>query len=588
MGRNRGKVENHEKSHYYMITKVNMYSDKLNVQILVSLLIEHQISHIVLCPGSRNSPLTHTISQHPFFKCFSIFDERSAAFFAIGLSQKLQRPTAICCTSGTALLNLASAVAEAKYQQIPLLVISADRPPAWINQMDGQTIPQQGIFGSLVKKSVQLPEIQNDEDRWYCERLVNEAILSLSQHECAPVHINIPISEPLFQYTASKLPAVKAIKLAFTQRTICDPEFVQNWGKSQKRMILVGQLPPNPQLERIIEQISRQWHCVVLCEHLANIQNVNDVITHFDTILKVSDSSKIHQLKPDILLTIGGHIVSKQLKKFLRNARPVHYLISESGEPADTFQSLRSIVEGEPKRILKTLCESIPDVNNETEAIAYKTQWNSLQDIQIKKITNTTVPWSDLFVIRLFFDNMSSNAALHLANSSTVRYAQLFDLPPNTQVYCNRGTSGIDGTLSTSVGFSILHQGITYVIIGDLSFFYDMNVLMCRYITSNLRILLINNGGGGIFHQLQGLEKSPALAEYIAASHSVSAQGWIESLGIGYLAAKTETELQQCLIPFTQTKAEKTALCLEVFTDSQSNEKAIKTFYEILENKIHE
>lgn len=588
MGRDRGKVENHEKSHYYMITKSNMYSDKLNVQILVSLLIEHQISHIVLCPGSRNSPLTHTISQHPFFKCFSIFDERSAGFFAIGLAQKLQHPAAVCCTSGTALLNLASAVAEAKYQQVPLLVISADRPPAWINQMDGQTIPQQGVFGNLVKKSVHLPEVQNDEDRWYCERLVNEAILSLSQHGRTPVHINIPISEPLFQYTASELPAVKPIKLASTQKTICDPEFVLNWSHSQKRMILVGQLPPDPQLEKIIDQISRQWHCVVLCEHLANIQNVKDVITQFDTILKVSNPSEIHQLKPDILLTIGGHIVSKRLKKFLRDTRPVHYLISKSGEPADTFQSLRGIIEGEPKRILETLCDSIPDVNIKTEAIAYKTRWNSLQDTQTRKIINTTVPWSDLSAIRLFLDNMSPNAALHLANSSTVRHAQLFHLPPNTQVYCNRGTSGIDGSLSTGVGFSILHRGITYVIIGDLSFFYDMNVLMSRYITRNLRILLINNGGGGIFYQLPGSKKSPALVEYIAASHSVSAQGWIESLGIGYLAAKTETELRHCLIPFTQAEAEKNALCLEVFTDPQSNEKAIKTFYEILGNKSYE
>ena len=565
-----------------------MYTDKLNVQILVSLLIEHEISHVVLCPGSRNSPLIHTISQHPFFKCFSIFDERSAGFFGLGLAQKLQRPVAVCCTSGTALVNLTSAVAEAKYQQIPLLVISADRPSAWINQMDGQTIPQQGIFGSLVRKFVQLPEIKNDEDRWYCERLINEAILNLMQHEYAPVHINVPISEPLFQYTAPELPSVNAVKLCHTQKTISDPEFALNWEKAEKRMILVGQLSPNPHLELIIEQISRQWHCVVLCEHLANMQNVSDAITHFDTILKISDSSVLQKLKPDILLTVGGHIVSKRLKKFLRECRPVHYLISESGELADTFQSLHAVIEGEPENILKNLLDTVPHPANNAEAIAYKMQWNSFQNALTQKISGISIPWSDLSVIQLFLANMPSNTALHLANSGTVRYTQLFDLPSNTQVYCNRGTSGIDGTLSTSVGFSVLHHGITYLIIGDLSFFYDMNVLMCRYITNNLRILLINNGGGGIFYQLPGSKKSPALAEYIAASHSVSAKGWIESLGISYLSAKTVDELRQCMIPFTQTESNKTALCLEVFTDTLSNEKALKTFYEILENTSHE
>jgi len=353
-------------------------------------------------------------------------------------------------------------------------------------------------------------------------------------------------------------------------------------------MILVGQLSPNPQLESIIEQISRQWHCVVLCEHLANMQNVHNAITHFDSILKISDSSALQRLKPDILLTVGGHIVSKRLKKFLRKSRPVHYLISESGELTDTFQSLHAIIEGEPENILKNLLDTVPDPLSNAEAIAYKTQWNSFQDALIQKISGASIPWSNLSVIQLFLASMPSNTALHLANSGTVRYTQLFDLPSNTQVYCNRGTSGIDGTLSTSVGFSVLHQGITYLIIGDLSFFYDMNVLMCRYITRNLRILLVNNGGGGIFYQLPGSKESPALAEYIAASHSVSPKGWIESLGISYLSAKTEVELYQCMIPFTQTETHKTALCLEVFTDALSNERALKTFYEILENKSYD
>ena len=178
-----------------------MYSNKKNVLQLAALLREYGIDHVVVSPGSRIAPLTQTFSQHPAFKCFTVVDERSAAFFALGLIQKINRPVAVCCTSGTALLNFGSAVAEAFYQQLPLLVISADRPAAWIGQMDGQTLPQPGIFNTLVKKSVQLPEPVTEEDEWYCNRLINEALLELNHYGKGPVQINVPLSEPLFEFT---------------------------------------------------------------------------------------------------------------------------------------------------------------------------------------------------------------------------------------------------------------------------------------------------------------------------------------------------------------------------------------------------
>ena len=190
-----------------------MYSDKKNILQLVALLKEYDIRNIVLCPGSRNAPIVHTLANHPFFQCYSVTDERSAGFFATGLALQSGKPAAVCCTSGTALLNIHPAVAEAFYQQVPLVVISADRPSAWIGQMDGQTLPQPGVFNSLVKKSVNLPEIHTDEDEWYCNRLVNEALLELNHHGKGPVHINIPVSEPLFEITTEELPEVLVITL---------------------------------------------------------------------------------------------------------------------------------------------------------------------------------------------------------------------------------------------------------------------------------------------------------------------------------------------------------------------------------------
>ena len=188
-----------------------MYSDKRSILQLAALLKAHKIRKIVLCPGSRNAAIVHTLANIEDFTCYSVTDERSAGFFAIGLSLQGGGPAAICCTSGSALLNLHPAVSEAFYQQIPLIIISADRPAAWIGQMDGQTLPQPNVFGNLVKMSVNLPEVNTDEDEWYCNRLINEAILETNHHGKGPVHINVPLSEPIYRFTAKTLPEARVI-----------------------------------------------------------------------------------------------------------------------------------------------------------------------------------------------------------------------------------------------------------------------------------------------------------------------------------------------------------------------------------------
>ncbi|WP_349832911.1 2-succinyl-5-enolpyruvyl-6-hydroxy-3-cyclohexene-1-carboxylic-acid synthase, partial [Bacteroides fragilis] len=221
-----------------------MYSDKKNILQLVALLRAHGVTKVVLCPGSRNAPIVHTLAGHPDFTCYSVTDERSAGFFAIGLALQGGTPAAVCCTSGTALLNLHPAIAEAYYQKVSLVVISADRPAAWINQMDGQTLPQPGVFRSLVKKSVDLPEIHTDEDEWYCNRLLNEALLELNHHGKGPVHINVPVSEPLFQFTAESLPEVRVIT-RYQGLNVYDRDYdglIDRLNKYNRRMMIVGQM----------------------------------------------------------------------------------------------------------------------------------------------------------------------------------------------------------------------------------------------------------------------------------------------------------------------------------------------------------
>ena len=316
-----------------------MYSDKKNILQLVALLIEHGVSNIVLCPGSRNSPIVHTLANHSFFNCHSVTDERSAGFFAVGLALHGGKPAAVCCTSGTALLNIHPAVAEAFYQKVPLVVISADRPAAWIGQMDGQTLPQPGVFGSLVKKSVQLPEIHTDQDEWYCNRLINEALLELNHHGKGPVHINVPISEPLFQFTTPELPKVRVIT-RYQGLNVYDRKYddlIERLNKYSKRMMIAGQMSLIYLFEKKICKLLYK-HFTWLSEHIGNRIVPGLPIKNFDAILYATPEEEKEKLVPELVITYGGHIVSKRLKEFLRKHPPKeHWHVSLDGEVADLF-----------------------------------------------------------------------------------------------------------------------------------------------------------------------------------------------------------------------------------------------------------
>ena len=553
-----------------------MYSNKKNVLQLAALLREYGIDHVVVSPGSRIAPLTQTFSQHPAFKCFTVVDERSAAFFALGLIQKINRPVAVCCTSGTALLNFGSAVAEAFYQQLPLLVISADRPAAWIGQMDGQTLPQPGIFNTLVKKSVQLPEPVTEEDEWYCNRLINEALLELNHHGKGPVQINVPLSEPLFEFTTEELPQVRAIRYSggYPKSLENSEYFLNQWTKSSKRMIIVGQLLPDEKVRKSIEEVAKKWDCVILAEHISNVSSC-PVIGNFDQIIYALPEEKWDEFTPDLLIYFGGHIVSKRIKKFLRKQRPAqHWHVSLDGSVPDLFQSLTDVIE------MDETFFSLLGSPNEPEIASYRLLWKTKSD-ELKSKRNaftTTMPYSDLFVLNNLLPLLPEKSALQLGNSSSIRNAQLFDLNADVPVYCNRGTSGIDGSMSTAVGFAAAHPDLTFLVIGDLSFFYDVNGLWNKHINKNLRIMLVNNGGGEIFHLLPGLNKAESLDDHISYRHNTVAKEWAQAMGFSYLSAENETELKENIITFVSSTSEKPIL-LETITSMEVNAEVFKAYY---------
>ena len=555
-----------------------MYSDKKNILQLAALLKAHGVHKLVLCPGSRNAAIVHTLSNIDDFTCYSVTDERSAGFFAIGLSLQGGGPAAVCCTSGSALLNLHPAVAEAYYQQIPLIIISADRPAAWIGQMDGQTLPQPNVFGSLVKMSVNLPEVNSEEDEWYCNRLINEAILETTHHGKGPVHINVPISEPIYRFTAKTLPEVRVIN-RYQGLNVYDrdyKELIEKLNKANKRMILVGQMNLIYQFDKkFIKPLSN--HFVWLTEHLANQTTPYIPIKNFDVAVSAMDDVRQEQMAPDLLITYGGHIVSKQMKKYLRNHPPKeHWHIAADGKIVDLFGCLTTVIEMDPFEFLEKIAFLL-----ENKPTNYPLMWENW----CKIIPEPTLPYSQISITGHLIKALPAPCSLHLANSSTIRYAQLFALPKGVEVCCNRGVNGIEGSLSSAIGYAAASTNINFVIIGDLSFFYDMNALWMNHVRNNLRILLFNNEGGEIFHTLPGMEKNSKSRLYITAEHQTSAQGWAEERGFQYIKVTDADEWADVLPIFTSSEEHPQPMLVEVFTDKDTDTKLLREYYKSLKNK---
>jgi len=560
------------------------YSDKKNLLELVALMDAFGVHHVVLSPGSRNAPLIHTFMLHPAFQCYTIVDERSAGFFALGMAQRLRQPVAVCCTSGTALLNYSPAVAEAFYQEVPLLVLSADRPAAWIGQADGQTLPQPNAFGTLVKKSVQLPEINTDEELWYCNRLINEALIALTQNGFGPVHINIPLSEPLYQFTEDALPKARVIKMEKCISMIDMQSFATKWECYPKRMIVVGQLPPDHGLHEVLAQLAQQNDVVILAEHLANLP-LSKVTGHFDAVLSSMSAEEQAAFVPDLVITVGGHITSKRVKQFLRkHTIREQWDIRPNGHVVDTYQSLTAVVPVEADWFFRLLSECI---DSKPAFHDYASQWEE-RSLQIEHQLQNYVskqPFSDLKAVAAFMHGLPDHSTLHLSNSSPLRYAQLFALKPSIDVFSNRGTNGIDGVLSTAVGHAAENQKLTFLLIGDLSFFYDINGLWNRYISPRLRIVLINNGGGNLFHLIGGPKNSFTLDESIAYKHSTTAKERATTLGFRYLSATTEQDYVDQL-PLLWEVEETQAMILEVFTQTEINSIVFNSLYQSFKTHV--
>jgi len=551
------------------------FSNKPLSQTITQLCLSKGIDHIVISPGSRNAPLTIGFTENPNFNCFSIVDERCAAFFALGMAQQTKKPVALVCSSGSALLNYFPAVAEAFYSDIPLVILSADRPEELLEIGDGQTIQQEDVYGKHILYNANCKE--ENEEQVFNETEINIALNTAIELN-GPVHINLPFTEPLYN-TVEKLDFNPQDVPA---RTISEEipenlhELVEQWSNSTKKMILVGVLPPNSVEKQYINALADDESVLVLTETTSNLQHEN-FIPAIDQLITSLDEDDFKAFQPDILLTFGGMVVSKRIKKFLRNHKPKAHWHVDTKKAYDTYFSLSQHIKTTPNTFFKAFLPKTKQVTN-----PYQKHWlaDKNERTTLHKEYTSTAPYSDFKVYSHVFKYLPNNIQLQVANSAAIRYAQLFDIPPTVQVFCNRGTSGIDGSVSTAVGAAYASQLPTVLITGDLSFFYDSNALWNKYIPKNFKIILINNSGGGIFRILPGAKDTQHFNQFFETEHQLTAQHLCKMYDFEYLSVKDENLLKETLPIFFEKEA--TPVLLEIKTPSEVNDIVLKEYFKHL------
>lgn len=508
------------------------------------------IEHAILSPGSRCAPLTLAFARHPEIHARTISDERSAAFMALGMAQQLGQPVVLVCTSGSAALNYFPAVAEAFFQQVPLLILTADRPSEWIDQWDGQTIFQPDVYGKHVKKSFQFPDsFSNEEQAWHAGRIVNEAINLSRQFPAGPVHINIPLREPFYpseneNFNFPEIPREFTTVSSQSQLSEESLKHIKNRLNDVTRILIVpGQQKPNPQIQSLLDQLSKNQKAVIVSDSISNLQNEFTVNLHDHWLGNESLNSS---LTPDLVISFGKSVISKSLKQFLRKTATSHWHIQPDGQAKDTYQHLTRILACSPTQFLNWLSQNLPVQNEE-----FYSKWNELEKTveRALPLIFSEVEFGEYPALHFLLKKTPSSSKVHLANSMAVRYVNFLG-KRSQEIICNRGTSGIDGSNSTAVGCTFTTKEMVTLITGDMAFFYDRNAFWHNYSTPNLRIVILNNHAGGIFRLIDGPAKQPELEEFFETKQQLSANHLAEEYGFFYIKVKNQQELESALLDF--------------------------------------
>ena len=552
-----------------------MTSASFRVQVVVDLLKKHQVKNIVLSPGSRNAPLVIGFNGDDYFKKKVLVDERSAAFFALGMAQQLNQPVVICSTSGSAVLNYSPAIVEAFYQKIPLIVITADRPPEWVEHGEGQSMRQYKVYENFIAESYNLPMLDHPDSLWQTGVMTNEA-LHVSKLLSKPVHLNFPFREPLYKTVVNPSQNGQKITHFKTKKSISKEHLKslqKKWGKHNRKMIVCGSLQKSSSLNNILIELNKDLSVCILTETTSNLFHDKFISCIDRTLERINDNAKFY---PEIVITIGNSIISKKLKSLLRKNKPKeHWHVEEANRAQDIFSSLTHFIPIDPEDFLKGFLDgyqSNKDSNfsNDWCLEFQKSEENHLQYLPSSK-------WSDLKAHYLVQKQLNGKKVnLQMGNSTSIRYIQLFQQQKDLKYNSNRGVSGIDGSSSTAVGAASVSDVLTVLITGDLSFIYDQHALWNKEVPKNLKIVVVNNQGGGIFNIISGPKTTPYSKEFFETKHEINLEKIASTFEINYQKATNEIQAAECLNNIFKSKDVE---IIELFTGNINNENILNDYF---------
>ncbi len=545
-----------------LIDRAMSNPDTVKARILVSLLREYGIRHVVLSPGGRDLTLVRMVENNPsLFKKYHVTDERSAGYYALGLATKLNEPVAMICTSGTAASNYLPAVTEAYFQGVPLIVITADRYPMWAFQGEDQTIPQDNMFGKVVKKAITTPVTVGARSEWETRRLISETILEATHNGNGPVHINMPfdkvenVAPPKEVY---QLPRIRKIRRVTREDQHSEwIKYAEQLKKSKRILILYGQNYIPTDAQRVnIEKFASRYNCVILADWLSNLHGSN-VVHSFNSLRQIDQETFNKELLPEIVITVGGknvmnHPINYKLRRAPQSLR--HWRVAPDGRIQDLYFHLSSVLECNQDWFFEFFGDAASDQQNDG---VYKKQWKQMDEKYPTTVYNT---YSQKYVTQQLMKEMPEKSIFHLGvgHSFMMAHTEALDSDKNFEVYCNMGTNGIDGSASSFMAQAKLAEKdqMAYLLIGDMSFFYDMNSVWNKELLPNMRILLVNNSGSGLLKHY----RSPGITQ----SHSTVAEGWVKSLGFTYLSSTDKNSFDVNLNRFVDASIEE-PMFFEVF-----------------------
>ncbi len=567
----------------------HLTSAKESIARLVKICALKGIRYVVISPGSRNAALTLSFAEDRRFDCLNIADERVAAFFAMGMAQKLKQPVILCCTSGTAALNYAPAIAEAYHQKIPLLILTADRPIEWIDQRAGQTMKQKDLYANYIKKSFELfEEPKQPEHLWFNDRIVNEAINITTSGAHGPVHINVPMREPLYDLVPASTFAdpkiIKKPKLKLELSTEAILDIRKEWSDYKGVLVIVGQRDHNAGFDKVIDQLAQLPQVIVLTETTSNVKSQH-VLPSIDRVIDSINLDEYEKFTPELVISCGAAIVSKKIRFMLRQMDvKAHWHVDADDGYIDTYQALTRLISMDAEDLFSNLLNE--QSQNQSTPTSFKRVWLAREEHTKARhiVYLDDCVWSDLQVMQDVLAHVPSGV-LQLSSSTPVRYAQLFPHREDLLYKCNRGVSGIDGCTSTAAGYAYVHDDWVTLVTGDLSFFYDSNGLWHHHLDAKLRIIMINNEGGNIFRYVKGPDKTNHLEKHFEATHKTSAEHIAKAYGISYFRADDRTTLKHGMERLFDESLDQSAV-LEVLTPRTSNIDILKEYFSYLKKEL--